>query len=149
MLAVGMRSRSLPKGAYGDGDVASRLSWPVSIERYIGTWTGPVYVLTDSQSFSAAEMFATTMKDNGIAKTIGVRTGGDGCGFMASGDPLVLTHSQLRFRIPNCMRLRADGTDEVAGVAPDLPVIAVKGESRRGRAARAIARITQDTPPRR
>jgi len=139
--------RSLPKGAYGDRALASRLSWSAEIEPYFGTWTGPVYVLTDSRSFSAAEMFAATMKDNGIARTIGTRTGGDGCGFMASGDPLVLAHSKLRFRIPNCLRLRVDGTDEVAGIAPDLPIVAAKGESGRGRAARTIALILGDLSP--
>ncbi|WBY07322.1 hypothetical protein PIB19_18420 [Sphingomonas sp. 7/4-4] len=91
-------------------------------------------------------MFAATMKDNGIARTLGARTGGDGCGFMAKGDPLVLAHSQLRFRIPNCLRLRADGTDEVAGIAADFPLAPMKGESSRGRAARALGVIAGDMP---
>jgi len=137
---------NLPKGAYGDRELASRLSWSAAIEPNFGAWTGPVYVLTDNRSFSAAEMFVATMKDNGIARTLGARTGGDGCGFMADGDPLVLTHSQLRFRIPNCMRLRADGTDEVAGIAPDFPIVPMKGESARARAARVLAVIAGDLP---
>lgn len=147
LLAAGSAggfANSLPKGAYGDRDLASRLSWSATIETNFGAWTGPVYVLTDNRSFSAAEMFVATMKDNGIAKTLGARTGGDGCGFMADGDPLVLTHSQLRFRIPNCMRLRADGTDEVAGIAPDFPILPMQGESARSRAARALAAIAGD-----
>lgn len=135
---------SAPKGAYGDRDLASRLSWSAAIESNFGAWTDPVYVLTDKRSFSAAEMFVATMKDNGIAKVLGARTGGDGCGFMADGDPLVLTHSQLRFRVPNCMRLRADGTDEVAGIAPDFPIVQMRGESARARAARALATIAGD-----
>lgn len=137
---------SLPRGAYGSPDVSRRLSWAASIEPHFGAWAGPAYVLTDGRTFSAAEMFAATMKDNGIAKTLGARTGGDGCGFMAKGDPLVLSHSQLRFRVPNCLRLRSDGTDEVAGIAADIPLSPIKGESGRGRAARALAAIAKDLP---
>lgn len=147
LLAAGSAGgymRSVPRGAYGDGKLASRLSWSVAIEPNFGAWTGPVYVLADKRSFSAAEMFVATTKDNGIAKVLGARTGGDGCGFMADGDPLVLTHSQLRFRVPNCMRLRADGTDEVAGVAPDFPIVPMQGESARARAVRALAVIAGD-----
>lgn len=147
LLAAGSAGgfmRSLPKGAYRDRELASRLSWSAAIAPNFGAWTGPVYVITDKRSFSSAEMFVATMRDNGIAKVLGARTGGDGCGFMADGDPLVLTHSQLRFRIPNCMRLRADGTDEVAGIAPDFPIVPMQGESARARAARALAVIVGD-----
>jgi hypothetical protein len=42
------------------------------------------------------------------------------------------------------VRLRADGGDEVAGVAPDLPVLPLKGESPRARAARAADVIGDD-----
>ncbi|WP_448661536.1 S41 family peptidase [Sphingomonas sp. CJ20] len=149
LLAAGSAGgflRSAPRSAYGDGKLASRLSWSVAIARHFGAWTGPAYVLADKRSFSAAEMFVATMKDNGIAKVLGARTGGDGCGFMADGDPLVLTHSHLRFRVPNCMRLRADGTNEVAGIAPDFPIVPMQGESARARAARALAVIAGDLP---
>ena len=141
---AGGAESGLPKGAYGDPVVARTLSWASAIERHFGAWNGPAYVLTDGRTFSSAEMFTATMKDNGIARTIGARTGGDGCGFMAKGDPLVLAHSRLRFRIPNCMRLRADGTDEVAGIAADLPLAPITGESGRARAARALATIDTD-----
>jgi peptidase S41-like protein len=149
LLAAGFADgakASLPRKAFGDPDVARKLSWATAIELHFGAWNGPAYVLTDNRTFSAAEMFTATMKDNGIAKTLGARTGGDGCGFMVKGDPLVLSHSQLRFRIPNCMRLRADGTDEVAGIAPDFPLAPVLGESSRSRAARALATIAKDLP---
>jgi len=63
---------------------------------------------------------------------------------MQEAKPLVLPHSQLRFRIPDCVRLRADGSDEVAGVKPDLPVLPSEGESERARAARALAVIDAD-----
>ena len=136
-FADGARA-SLPAGAFGDRDVAARLSWATATDPYAGAWTRPVYVLTDDKSMSSAEMFAAAMKDNGVAKTIGQRTGGAGCGFMTDGPPLILAHSRLRFRIPNCLRLRADGTNEVAGIAPDFALPPTDGESARARAAHAV-----------
>lgn len=121
-----------------DAEAEAKLHWPIQAGRAAGSWTGPVYVLTDSGTYSSAEMFAAAMQNNRMARTVGSRTGGDGCGFMIDSDPVVLPHSKLRFRVPNCVRLRADGSDEVAGVVPDLSVLATEGESRRARAARMI-----------
>ena len=115
-------------GAASDHDLASAVYWPSNVDLYRGVWSGPVYVLTDAKTYSAAEMFAAVMHDNGIAKLVGSRTGGDGCGFMHNDPPTVLPHSQLRFRVPDCVRLRADGTDEVAGIQPDLAVQRTEGE---------------------
>lgn len=134
----------LPTHAYGDKTTEQTLAWSTIVQDLYGTWTGPAYVLTDGKTYSSAEMFAATMQDNRVAKTIGTRTGGDGCGFMGDVPPLVLTHSRLRFRVPNCMRLRADGTDEVAGIAPDLPVAPAEGESDRARAARVLRTVAAE-----
>jgi hypothetical protein len=130
--------------AFGNPDIANRLYWAAVADDYRGAWTGPVYVITDSRSYSAAELFASSMQLNHIAKTVGQRTGGDGCGFVTEIPPLVLPHSRLSFRLPNCVRLRADGGDEVAGVVPDLPVLPLKGESPRARAARIADVIADD-----
>ncbi len=134
----------LPKGAFGDADLAGKLSSASTVEAHFGAWTGPAYVLTNAKSYSSAEMFAAVMKDNGAARLIGVRTGGDGCGFMTEAKPVVLSNSRLRFRLPNCVRLRADGADEVAGVAPDIPLPPTEGESDRARAMRALRAISSD-----
>jgi len=134
----------LERHAFGDPGVAGRLYWAAVADNYRGAWSGPVYVVTDSRSYSAAELFASSMQRNHIAKTVGQRTGGDGCGFVTDIPPLVLPHSRLGFRLPNCVRLRADGGDEVAGVAPDLPLLPLKGESPRARAARAADVIADD-----
>lgn len=134
----------LPAGALGDKELASALYWPATVDAQRGAWSGPVYVLTNAKTYSAAEMFSAVMRDNGIARTVGVATGGDGCGFMQEQKPVVLPHSRLRFRIPDCVRLRADGTDEVAGIRPDLPLLPTEGESDRARAARALAVIEAD-----
>jgi hypothetical protein len=125
-------------------DAAAALYWPSVVDPLRGAWNGPVYLLTDAGTASAAEMFAARMRDSGIAKTVGVHTLGLGCGSMVENAPATLPHSHLSIRIPNCVRLRADGTDEVAGIAPDLPVIPAAKESPRARAARVLAVIDRD-----
>lgn len=147
LLAAGYAggfSAGLAKGAFGDEDLAGTLSSASMVEEWYAAWTGPAYVVTDQRSYSAAEMFAAVMQDNRIAKIVGVRTGQDGCGFMTDGPPLVLTHSRLRFRMPNCLRLRADGSNEEAGIAPDIPILPTEKESDRARADRAVTAIAED-----
>ncbi len=147
LLEMGFASGAvdyLPAAAFGSSEQAAALYWPASVDAQRGAWSGPVYVLTNAKTYSSAEMFSAVMRDNGIARTLGVTTGGDGCGFMQEAKPLLLPHSQLRFRIPDCVRLRADGSDEVAGIKPDLPVLPAEGESERARALRVMARVTED-----
>jgi len=127
--------------AVKDVEVARRLHWPAVVAPLWGSWNGPLYVLTDSRTYSAAEMFAAVLQNNGAAKIVGTRTGGDGCGFVNDPGPVVLPHSGLRFRVPNCVRLRADGSDEVAGVTPDLPVLPRDGENARARAMRVLEAV--------
>lgn len=134
----------LPAGALKDAKLAQMLYWPAVVDPYLGSWSGPVYVLTNGRTYSSAEMFTAVLHDNGIARTVGTATGGDGCGFMQDEDPIVLPHSHLRFRMPDCVRLRADGTDEVAGIEPDLPLLPMQGESDCARAARALEAIAAD-----
>ncbi len=137
-------SPGLPRGAFGNKDLADEISSPSEIDHLFGAWTGPVYVLTDGKSYSSAEMFTAAMVDNHIAKTVGARTGGDGCGFMGDSAPLVLGHSHLRYRMPNCMRLRADGTSEVAGIAADIPIVPYEGEEAVQRSARLLDTVEKD-----
>jgi hypothetical protein len=125
-------------------DAAAALYWPSVVDPMRGAWNGPVYLLTDAGTASASEMFAALMRDRGVAKTVGVHTLGLGCGSMVESAPVTLPHSHLSFRVPNCVRLRADGTDEVAGIAPDFPVAPTANESPRARAARVLAVIDQD-----
>ena len=55
-----------------------------------------------------------------------------------------MPHAQLRMRIPNCVRLRADGSDEVAGISPGLPVDMRANESARARAQRVVDAVGVD-----
>jgi len=135
---------TLPRGAFGDQNVAYRLSAPSSADDLWAMWTGPLYVLTDSRTSSSAEMFTAVVQDNHIGKTVGTPTGGVGCGFMNGEQPKVLAHSRIRLRMPDCMRLRADGRDEVAGIAPDLPVLPTEDEDGRQRAERMLDTVASD-----
>ena len=127
-----------------DSGAARALYWPAIADSMRGAWNGPTYVLTDANTGSAAEMFTGLIRDRGVAKTIGTRTFGLGCGFMDYDAPFVMPNSKRAFRIPNCVRLRSDGSDEVAGIAPDLPVTPLPGESSRGLAARALSVLASD-----
>jgi len=98
-----------------DTDIAKRIYWAAVADNYIGAWTGPVYVVTDGHSYSAAELFASSIQFNHIGKTLGQRTGGAGCGFVTETPPIVLPHSRMSIRAPNCVRLRAAET-----IADDL-----------------------------
>jgi hypothetical protein len=146
LIASGFASGALDYAEPGAIDSRAVLAvyWPAIADSLRGAWTGPAYVLTDANTGSAAEMFTALMRDRGIAKTVGTRTFGLGCGFMDHNDPIVLPHSGRAFNVPNCVRLRGDGTDEVAGIAPDLPTLAQPGESARSLAARTLGTIVGD-----
>ena len=141
---AGGYAATLPRGAYDDQNIAYRLSAPSSADDLWAMWTGPLYVLTDGRTYSSAEMFSAVVQDNHLGKTVGATTGGDGCGFMGGDRPKRLAHSHMRLRMPDCMRLRADGRDEVAGIAPDLPVLAAEGEDARQRAMRVLDAVAAD-----
>lgn len=125
-------------------DLARSLHWPLLVKSMWGTWTGALYVLTDQKTYSSAEMFAATLQNNGAAKIIGNRTGGSGCGAMNLTKPLVLPHSGLRFNVPNCVRMRADGTNEVAGVSPDIPILLGEDDSPTKKAQRTVEELYGD-----
>jgi hypothetical protein len=135
-----------PPSYPGERKQVESFYWAARVDAFRGAWSGPVYVLTDGRTGSSAEMFTAAIRDNGIARTVGTRTVGAGAGFMIDGPPLVLPNARLRFQVPNCLRLRADGTDEVAGIAPDLPVLPTEGENSRARAMRVLAAIEADLP---
>lgn len=130
-------------GAF-ESPAAGALYWASIADGVRGAWEGPTYVLTDAGTGSAAEMFAALIRDRGVARIIGAHTSGDGCGFMDSAAPFVLPHSRLAISIPNCVRLRSDGTDEVAGIAPDVQIAPLPGESIRARAARVVDVVASD-----
>ena len=87
-----------------------------------GEWTGPVAILTDHRSASAAEEFVTWLKGNGRAVVAGQRTFGAGCGYVDGGNMIVLTAAPLYIMVPNCSQFTRDGVNEIEGIAPDVDV---------------------------
>jgi Peptidase family S41 len=83
-------------------------------------WQGPLVILVDGDTWSAAEQFAALIRDNDAGVVIGERTGGAGCGYMYDSQPIVLKHSKAELTMPNCARLRRDGSNEVGGIVPDI-----------------------------
>lgn len=83
-------------------------------------WNGPVIVLVDNETWSAAEQFTALLRDNGAVVVMGGRTGGAGCGHLDHADPVTLDHSKGVLEMPNCARFRRDGSNEVSGIVPDV-----------------------------
>ena len=82
----------------------------------------PLVLLTDGGTASASELFAAMLRDNGAARLVGTSTLGAGCGHTNGGIPAMLKNSRAELKLPDCVRLRADGTNEVLGLVPDVLV---------------------------
>lgn len=93
---------------------------PAQYEYADGQWDGPLIVLVNDETWSAAEEFAALLQDNRAALIVGARTGGAGCGHTNGGTPTTLPRSGGVLQLPDCARLRADGSNEINGVVPDL-----------------------------
>lgn len=108
-----------------------------------GVWRGPLMVLVDQKTGSAAEQFAGVLQQNDAAVIVGAPTVGGGCGYTAGGIPTVLKNSGARVLIPDCVRYRRDGSDDNDGVDPDVLVgfRPIEGDGRR--AARALRALPQ------
>ncbi len=91
-------------------------------------WRGRLAVLVDRETWSAAEQFAAILQDHRAAIVIGARTGGAGCGYSWGGSPTTLTHSGATLMLPDCVRLRRDGSNEVEGITPDVPLALRRGD---------------------
>lgn len=84
-----------------------------------GVWDGALLVVVDRETASSAEYFAAILADNGAARVVGEPTVGAGCGYANGVAPTVLSHTGALARMPNCVRYRADGTNEVEGITPN------------------------------
>lgn len=122
LYATGTRDYA-PPGEYGLLSSGYAMFFSSLYSYQEGLWSGPLYVLMDEGSASAAEHFATILKDNKAAVLIGEPTFGAGCGWMSNGDAAVLLkESRGELHIPDCIWTNARGENEVAGVEPDIAV---------------------------
>jgi len=90
----------------------------------------PLIVLVDGDTASSAEYFAAMLQDNKAATLVGQVTAGAGCGFTNGGIKTELSYSGANVRLPDCVRLRSDGSDEVNGIVPDILLPWVERDSR-------------------
>jgi hypothetical protein len=95
---------------------------PIQYSYEEGIWRGPVIVLVNARTASAAEQFAAELQDNHAAIVIGTPTVGAGCGHTNGGTPTTLKNSGGVLELPDCARFRADGSNEVMGIQPDVLV---------------------------
>ncbi len=102
-----------------------------------GVYRGPLFVLVDQNTASAAERFTAMLRDASAARVVGVPTAGAGCGYTNGGIPTVLAHGGASIGIPDCVQYRADGTNAVAGITPDALLPWRLNDSPYQRAARA------------
>jgi hypothetical protein len=117
-FASGLVGRA-PSGSFDGKDWAVQIFTPAQHSYRDGAWDGPAIVLTDQETWSAAEQFAAILQDNRAALIVGARTGGSGCGHTWGGTPTRLANSGATLNLPDCARFRADGSNEVRGIIPD------------------------------
>ena len=95
-----------------------------------GAWRGPVLVAADTGTGSAAEDFVVWLQQNGVAKVVGERTAGAGCGYANGGTVTRLSVVPVDVWMPNCSRFLAIGTNEVEGIRPDIALALRDREAR-------------------
>jgi hypothetical protein len=145
----------LGRGFYGSGLLASAdpsqlhgkpwatvLFTPMEFPYEEGVWHGPLIVLVDRNTGSAASEFAAVLQDNRAAIIMG-EPAGAGCGHTNGGTPTTLANSKATLEVPDCARLRADGSNEVMGIEPDVMVAFGPGEGAHLRGARFVAKLPE------
>ena len=83
------------------------------------------------------------LRDNNAATIIGAPSGGAGCGYTNGGIQTFLKNIGARVKIPDCVRLRVDGSNEVAGITPDVLVPWRPNDTRYQRAKRALDTLSE------
>jgi hypothetical protein len=136
-FAGGLVTHELPDAWLGK-PWAHELSYTAEYGPHPRAWTAPVIVLVDEGSASATELFAAMLQDAHGALVIGAPTLGAGCGWSMGQyeSSRILSRSGARVMIPDCARLRADGTNEIDGIQPDVLIGFRRPDTPRQRADR-------------
>ncbi|MFT3953760.1 MAG: S41 family peptidase [Piscinibacter sp.] len=105
----------------------------------------PLVLLVNEETHSAAEQFAALLRDHRKARVVGGVTPGAACGtFTSRGTSFTLPRSGALVHVPDCVRLRADGSNERRGITPDVMVPWAPSDSpwlRTVKAARTLERL--------
>jgi C-terminal processing protease CtpA/Prc len=113
---------SAPAGTFDGKAWGVHVFSPAQYPYRDSVWRAPVVVLVDERTGSAAEEFAVLLQDNRAGIVMGARTAGAGCGYTNGGTPTTLNNTRAVLRLPDCVRFRADGSNSVNGVIPDVLV---------------------------
>ncbi|RIV71563.1 S41 family peptidase [Flagellimonas aequoris] len=81
-----------------------------------------LFIVQDRGSGSATEGFTSILQSNEAAIIVGETSYGAGCGYTNGGQEVVLEHLDLVVKMPDCVRLRKDGTNEIYGIKPDIAI---------------------------
>jgi C-terminal processing protease CtpA/Prc len=105
-------------------------------------WRGPLLVLMDEGTGSAAAQFAAVLQDNKAAVLLGT-PGRGGCGHTDGGTPTPLTHTGGSLDVPDCARFRLDGSNEMMGIDPDVLIGFRPTDGQRRKALRVAGMLPQ------
>lgn len=130
-------------GSLPDKPSSRFLFYPSRYTYREGVYAGQLLILVDQGTWSSAEYFAAMLRDNNAATIIGEPTGGAGCGYTNGGIQTYLKNSRARIKIPDCVRLRSDGTNEVAGITPDVLIPWRPNDSRYQRVKRVFDALSE------
>jgi len=122
---------------------ASLAFTPAKFKYSPGVWSGPLIVLVNGNTGSAAEEFTAVLQDNDAAVVMGAPTACAGCGHTDGGTPTTLHNSGGVLVIPDCAHFRADGSNEVMGIQPDVLVGLRSQDSRHRQALRVAAKLPE------
>jgi hypothetical protein len=126
-------------GDFPESPSSGHLFFPSRYRYHEGVYSGPLLVLVDQNTASAAELFAAMLEDNGAAIVLGSPTVGVGFGYTNGGIPTVLKNSRAEIKMPDGVRFRSDGTNEAAGITPRVLVPWHANDSAYQRAGRVLA----------
>jgi len=87
-----------------------------------GVYDGPLFIIQDKYSASATEEFTSLLQSNNAGIIIGENSQGLGCGYSNGGIKIELKNIALSVRMPDCVRYRKDGKNEIYGINPDIKV---------------------------
>ena len=120
--------------------------YPSQYAYHEGTYSGPLIILVDERTGSASEYFASMFADNNAATVIGTPTAGAGSGYTNGGIISVLKNSGAQIKMPDCVRYRADGSNEVAGFTPKVLIPWHRHDSPFQKADRVLKALTEVFP---
>jgi hypothetical protein len=87
-----------------------------------GLWKGPLAVIVDEGTGSAAELTAGMLQDWAGAIVVGEPSSGSGAGYHFGREPVDLPVSGLELYIPTATSWRRDGRNYREGITPDVRV---------------------------